>query len=713
VNRAGPASWDRPTAPAVASLLLAVCPAGGTTFLGRSCVLIVPGALVARARSRGHSLAPSRGGQCDRIVPLAALVLPIGLRVPGGDPGLAANGDVLLFGLVDVGVGLKISFCLLGIAALFGVVGWRSTVATNAVRVQIERLRHTSLEELAGAGDMLVALEEAQLAAMPLLASSRRERSSRGGGPADPRGSAGAAAAIEQGLHALEEKLDASRRVTEAALAMAEQGGDAATAARERQDISAWLDRIDVELAVHRSLVGQLLELARSDPEAARRYLDKYVRPHHAEVLQPLVRGYRDAADRELREALGVVNAILVASDRDHALLSVVALGLALVLGLFTTRTIAHPIAALRDAADRLWAGDLTVRVAGRSSDELGTLAADFNGMAEQLQTTMMLKSYVDDIIRSMSEIIVVTDLRGRVQTVNRAAVEQLGWSERELVGGDVRKVISGDSGAGEAQVVTRSGATLPVVCTPADLHDSAGRPHGRVWVARDRRRQKQVEEELRGLLAQKEALLREVHHRVKNNLQVISSLLRLQAAESPSPQAARLFHESESRIHSMALIHEQLCLSGDHTRINFRDYIDGLTRNVLASAGEMVRPVKVTLEVDPAPLDIDIAIACGLILNELLSNALKHAFPDGRGGTIAVTFACADGRATLVVADDGVGFPESPSGQAPAPSLGLRIVTALVRQLHGTSFVDGQGGTRFTLTFPIGGEPPAPVAQG
>jgi PAS domain S-box-containing protein len=704
-------SWDRLAAMAVAApVLLAAVHASGATAPG--CPLaelrVARDALGAPLHARGRPLAPSRRVGATRSSPgrrsAAAPAANLG--------GLAGPRGCLLFGPVDVGVGGKISLCLLGIAALFGVVGWRSVVATDAVRVQVERLRRSSIDELTAAGDMLATLEGTQRAAVDLLASSRRERSSRAVRQPQAGGSAGSAASIEQGLATFEEQLATSRRRIEAALAMAGQAGTAPMVARERNDMLPRLDRIDVELAVHRSLVGQLLELARSDPDAARRYLDQRVHPHYLHVLRPLVQGHREATERELREALGVVNAALVEADRDSGMLTVVALGLAIVLGLFTTRTIAYPIVALRDAADRLWAGDLTARAAERSSDELGTLAADFNGMAEQLQNTTILKSYVDDIIRSMSEIIVVTDLRGRVQTVNRAAVEQLGWSERELVGRDVRNVISGDASAGEAEVVTRSGATLPVACTPAELHDSAGRPHGRVWVARALRRQKQVEDELRGLLAEKEALLREVHHRVKNNLQVISSLLRLQAAESPSPQASRLFHESENRIHSMALIHEQLCRSGDHTRIDFRDYVDGLTRNVLASAGEAVRPVKVSLDIDPAPLDIDVAIACGLILNELMTNALKHAFPDGRCGTIAVTFTCTDGSATLVVADDGIGLAGSASDQELAPSLGLRIVAALVRQLHGTSSVEGEGGTRFTLTFPVGGDPPAVIEQ-
>jgi two-component system, sensor histidine kinase PdtaS len=632
-------------------------------------------------------------------------------------PGHRFLGLVLLCGVGDVRIGLKIFLCLLGIAALVGVVGWRSRGANNAVRSQLEHLRRSSIQELVGAGDMLIALKETELAARELVSASWNERSAHRGSQSGQRKSAGASKAIDVGLSSFEEQLAASRRATEGALAMAEQVGDAEASARERYDISAWLDKIDEEIAAHRSLLGQLQEFARSAPDAAERYLDQRVEEHYVDVLLPLIQGYQEAAERELRDAVTVVESALHKADRDTTLLTLFALGLAVLLGFLTTRSIARPIAGLCDAADRIGAGDLTVRLAEPSSDELGALAASFNDMAERLQMTTVSKSYMDDLIRSMGEMIIATDSAGRVKTVNRAAIEQLGWSETELIGRDVGELIrgpgNGAGGPGEAEVVTRSGATLPVVCTPRDLHDSAGLPQGRVWVAQDIRHRKQVEEELRRSLAEKEALLREVHHRVKNNLQVISSLLCLQAEDdSTSPEAARLFHESENRIRSMALIHEQLYRSGDLARIDFRDYVDGLTRNVLASAGEVDRPIRLTLDVQPVPLDLDVAIACGLVLNELLSNALKHAFPDGESGTINVAFRCADGSATLIVADDGIGLPALPNSQEHPGSLGQQLVRALVEQLGGVSSVEGDAGTRFTLTFPVVHGPHAPVAR-
>jgi PAS domain S-box-containing protein len=583
--------------------------------------------------------------------------------------------------------------------------------ANDAVRAEVETLRHSSLQELAGAVDMVVALKETQLLARELVATSWRARSAPPGTPA-----AAPADAIERALAAFREQLDASRRATEAALAMAEQRGDREAAAREHRELSAWLDRIDDEIEVHRTLLVELSRLARTSPDAAERHVDQQVEPHYVDVLLPLIQEYQEAAERELREMIEVVEGALAEADRDNTAVTVFALALAGFLALLTARSIARPIEGLRDAAERFGGGDATVRVPAGSSDELGALARAFNAMAERLQATTVSKSYVDDIIRSMGEMLIVTDLRDHVQTVNQAVVEQLGWTGPELVGRDVRELIrlgDGDGAPGEGHARTRTGTLVPVVCTPRDLHDGAGRPQGRVWVARDIRRRQEAEEELRRSLADKEALLREVHHRVKNNLQVVSSLLALQAADSPSADAARLVRDSERRIRSMALIHEQLYRSSDLAHIDFREYVDGLTRNVLGLAGEAAHPIRVAIDVEPGPLDLDVAITCGMILSELLSNTLKHAFPDGHPGAITVAFHRLAGTGTLAIADDGVGFDGSIDGAARTGSLGLRLVTALVRQLRGTVSVERAGGTRVNVSFPLHDASAAPDSRG
>ena len=197
--------------------------------------------------------------------------------------------------------------------------------------------------------------------------------------------------------------------------------------------------------------------------------------------------------------------------------------------------------------------------------------------------------------------------------------------------------------------------------------------------------------------LSMQETLLKEVHHRVKNNLQVIASLLSLQSGYVKDEQALAMFFESKQRVESMALLHEQLYHSPDSKRIDFTAYTQTLLTHVSQSYG-----VKAVLRVamDEVVLGLDTAVPCGLILHELMSNALKHAFPGGLSGTIAVTLQTATpGRFVLVVRDTGIGFPPEVDFRQPT-SLGLQLVHMLVEQLDGTIDLTTEGGTTFTVTF-------------
>ncbi len=209
---------------------------------------------------------------------------------------------------------------------------------------------------------------------------------------------------------------------------------------------------------------------------------------------------------------------------------------------------------------------------------------------------------------------------------------------------------------------------------------------------------QKQVESRLRASLDEKELLLKEVHHRVKNNLQVISSLLSLQAHDAHSPETLRLLAESRRRIRAMALIHEQLYRSDDLSQIDFAEYIEQLAAQLGHSHDGGVR-LAVQVDAQRCRLPLDQAVPCGMIVSELVSNAAKHAFPGREEGQIVVGFTRRAGQYHLHVRDDGVGV--LPETAAEAESLGLRVVRALVRQIHGQLHVESRAGTLFDITFP------------
>jgi two-component sensor histidine kinase/CheY-like chemotaxis protein len=208
------------------------------------------------------------------------------------------------------------------------------------------------------------------------------------------------------------------------------------------------------------------------------------------------------------------------------------------------------------------------------------------------------------------------------------------------------------------------------------------------------------AEDQLKASLREKEVLLREIHHRVKNNLQIIATLFNLQAGRIPDPSARGLLVESQNRVKSMALIHEKLYRSRDLARIDFGAYIRNLTAHLVRSYAVSPAALKLEVDAEQVSLGVDTAIPCGLIINELVCNALKHAFPGDRPGAIHIDLHKAEGHHyVLTVRDDGIGFPKDLDFRN-TESLGLQIVTALTKQLDGSIELSNGAGTAFTITF-------------
>jgi two-component sensor histidine kinase len=207
------------------------------------------------------------------------------------------------------------------------------------------------------------------------------------------------------------------------------------------------------------------------------------------------------------------------------------------------------------------------------------------------------------------------------------------------------------------------------------------------------------AEQELQASLEEKVVLLKEIHHRVKNNLQVISSLLNLQSQTIEDDDTLATLRDSQNRIRSMALIHERLYRSRDLSRIDLGEYVQSLSSFLIRSYRAYTRAVQLRVDADDVALSIDAAVPCGLIINELMSNALKHAFPDGREGEIRVAIKADNGLVQLSVGDNGVGFPDDVDFRE-TESLGLQLVNTLVDQLDGTVALRVNGGTTFEIAF-------------
>jgi two-component sensor histidine kinase len=230
---------------------------------------------------------------------------------------------------------------------------------------------------------------------------------------------------------------------------------------------------------------------------------------------------------------------------------------------------------------------------------------------------------------------------------------------------------------------------------------------HGLVLAHIDITARKQAEAQLQAALREKDILLREVSHRVKNNLQVISSLLSLQEGAIDDPRLGSLFHVSQERLHAMALVHDLLQQTDNVAQINLAQYAARLTDELARTYA--IDPVRITLEtaLEDVWVGLDTATPCGLLLHELLTNCFKHAFPEGRTGRVRIELrATADQTLLLRVGDTGCGFPDDLDFRA-TESLGLQLVCTMAEQLQGTIALERAEGTHFTILVPLG-PPPA-----
>ena len=221
-------------------------------------------------------------------------------------------------------------------------------------------------------------------------------------------------------------------------------------------------------------------------------------------------------------------------------------------------------------------------------------------------------------------------------------------------------------------------------------------------------REKRQAEETIRRALAEKEVLLQEIHHRVKNNLASIIALIGLQAATIKDPAMLSMLRDLETRIQSMALVHESLCRTKDLARITIAGYTEDLTRHLFQVYGKG-GSIRCTIQMGDITIPIDTAIPCGLVMNEILTNSLKHAFPDTfsckvqRGGpcTIALSMQHEGSDYLLNIADNGIGIPERNVG-INSHEFGLFLIRLIVeRQLHGSLEITTSGGTAYSIRFP------------
>jgi two-component system CheB/CheR fusion protein len=314
------------------------------------------------------------------------------------------------------------------------------------------------------------------------------------------------------------------------------------------------------------------------------------------------------------------------------------------------------------------------------------------------------------DLLDLTHDAIIVRDMDNRIIFWNRGAERMYGWMKGEVMRGNIHALLQTQfskpvneiesellrDGRWEGELVHtgRDGRHIMVSSRWALLRDKDDKPIAIMEINNDITDRKRAEE-----TKSKEILLKEIHHRVKNNLQIISSLLNLQSGYVKDPEAIEVFKETQSRIRSMSLIHEQLYKNMELVNIDFNNYIQNLIPYLFHTFGAENR-ISLKTTGDDIWLNIDTVIPCGLIVNELVSNSLKHAFPGDRKGEVYVGInSNGDGQYVLIVGDNGVGFPEDLDFRS-TKSLGLQLVLMLVEQIEGKIELDRTNGTEFKIRF-------------
>lgn len=321
------------------------------------------------------------------------------------------------------------------------------------------------------------------------------------------------------------------------------------------------------------------------------------------------------------------------------------------------------------------------------------------------------------DLVEKADIAIIIDDRKGKYQYINKTFTDMFGYTQEDLPHLKITTIVHPDDierikkihkarmegkksrNSFEFKGLTKSGEEIFCEADVVLLREEK-KIYGTRSYIRDITERKQNEIGIAASLQEKEVLLREIHHRVKNNLQVISSLLSLQSQHIKDEATLNMFTESRRRVRSMGIVHEKLYRSENLSRVNFKEYLQSLTRHLFQVYSIDPKLIKLSLDVQEIYLDINTAIPCGLLVSELISNALKHAFPPGSKGEIYIAMSKTKRKKiTLEVRDNGIGFDSSINIEE-LGSFGLQLVDLLTKQLQGNLFIRSQNSTSFKITF-------------
>lgn len=451
------------------------------------------------------------------------------------------------------------------------------------------------------------------------------------------------------------------------------------------------LDRLQSKFKIYQSLTRRFQNLSSKSYEDGKEFFTVTIEPFFRSNLIPLIEDVRRETQMNHEKKIASFNDRLDKTGSILGFATLAALIVTIIITSFLYRSIANPIQKIAKAAKRIGQGNLDERIDYSSSDELGQLSNTFDEMVENLNQTTVSRDYVDSIIEAMADLLVVTDKNYNITRINSAGAAMVGNHADELLGHPLSTIFDelpeevlqdgseGSIKSRNARLIFEETSEIPVSVSKGTIKDKSGAISGYVIVASDISSEIEARKKISESLKEKEILIAEIHHRVKNNLAVISGLIEMQLWQAENEYAVSALQQSQLRVQSIALVHKKLYQTDNLSFIEFKKYSRELLNAIRSTYLSEDSDIKITLDVDDLALNINQAIPCSLLINELVVNALKHAFSDTDEGTIEVTLKKEDPQIILRVQDNGRGFDEDPQTD---DSLGLTLVSTLSKQL-------------------------------
>ncbi len=437
------------------------------------------------------------------------------------------------------------------------------------------------------------------------------------------------------------------------------------------------------------------------------------ISPYFINNLMPTVEELREKAVTTQGEQNLLLEEQLEQADLAIFLLTSVFILLSVSIAFYLYRSIANPLMLLNTSANKLGEGMLTERISISGNDEIAELGKSFNRMASNLEKRTLARDYLDSIIESIHEALLVTDAEGIIVGLNKSTQNMLHYTREELIGIPISMIYDFETMKGEYDrnlntqdsfefsFVSKRGRKIPVLFSESKLINNKEEEVGSVVVATDITQRKRANEKIRESLREKEVLLAEIHHRVKNNLAVISGILQLQTYSTGEKKVIKALQESQSRIQSISLVHEMLYQSETLAYIEYDKYVRDLIQAISSMYEGGNSNIVITADVESFSLNLNTAIPCSLLLNEIILNSYKHAFVNKKGGKIHVIMKKTNDEVTMVVQDNGIGISTEDLDQR--NSLGLKLIKTLTSQLNGSyniSNLEDNTGTKTEVRF-------------